>query len=313
MTSADNEPKSKSIVAVSAPDRAILIVVPDDKLEDGSSGAGAFVGGVIGFFIAGPVGAIVGAGLGGAASSGPAKKGIARVAVSDARSNLQFPPSHPVPDQAYGMHPFVPHRYIPLGKFHQILREEKKAELMRLLAALGATRVRGRVVHVAKDTATGSASVAGSVVQASLESHGKRGSRHEVQFDERYNPRGLPRVPPDLVWIEHEPSWQGLAARRLEQGTQNVSARLEYEDDFGVTAELVAKVSSLGGSIAGGFANFEQTVWEVEAAFSDPKAPAALMHQGGTSAEPASPALRFALVALVVGFLTLLLSWLLFR
>lgn len=242
--------------------RRVLVVVADGtNLSEGLLGAAA-IGGGLGFALGGPIGAVVGAGILGALV-GAGDRGVLRLPLSLAREQAFFPPSHPAVGEAYGLHPVHETAYVPLAQYHRVVFEQKHRELMRLLAALGARRVRVRVEYGMSLSESGSVGV-GSLGASYSE---KRSSSSHVDFEEVFAVQGVPHIPDALLWYPHEPTWQGLAERRLHHGTQSAEATLEYESDYGIDTSLVARVEGVGVKLKTKFREFEKTRWRLSVEF----------------------------------------------
>ncbi|MBT7040132.1 MAG: hypothetical protein HN921_09840 [Bacteroidetes bacterium] len=188
---------------------------------------------------------------------------------SEAISQLEFPPGHPIIDHAYVGHPLVPTKYIPSAVFHSTLFEEKVNELVTLLASLGATRVRvvchkGYRTLSRADTGTQSP-IKGVGIDASISS--ERNSKQSAVFEEHFRPTGDICIPNDKLWFEHEHSWQSIAKRRMNYGTTKFQVSLKYEDDYGINANMQVGLENFGFKLGGQFSNFESTVWEFDGEF----------------------------------------------
>ena len=195
--------------------------------------------------------------------------GIVAMDSSSAISQLEFPPGHPVIDHAYVGHPLVPKRYIPSAVFHSTLFEEKVNELVTLLASLGATRVRV-MCHKGYRSRYGADAgiqtpIKGVGIDAGISS--ERNIQQSAVFEEHYRPTGKICTPDDLLWLEHEHSWQSLANRRINHGLIKFQVSLKYEDDYGINANMKVGLESIGFKLGGQFSNFESTVWEFDGEF----------------------------------------------
>lgn len=198
-------------------------------------------------------------------------EGTLLVPLTVASRELTFPPAHPLLDHAYAAHPLEAGRYLPVAQFHRALFEQKCAELLTLLASLGARRVRAVCKQGYRSMHAGGVSV-DAPVEAIAAREGVTRQRETVSaqvFEEHYDPdpNRDPRVPEGLVWFAHEPAWQALARRRVEYGVREVRAQLTYTDDFGVNAELRLGLEGLGVRAGGQAREFESTVWEIDVEF----------------------------------------------
>lgn len=72
-----------------------------------------------------------------------------------------------------------------------------------------------------------------------------------------------PSVPDELIWYSHEPTWQQVARGRIKYGMKDFSLRLQYEDDFGVNANLAVKAKNANLDFGGEFKNHESTIWNI--------------------------------------------------
>jgi hypothetical protein len=165
--------------------------------------------------------------------------GIDHQAMAD---KLKLPTGHPVLDHAYAIHPLDPLRYLPIGSFHATLFEEKRSQLLALLASLGAKTV--------------------TLQHRSGHGQGKPVSK------ETYSPKGAPSIPSNLAWLDHEPTWRELAERRTKSGLREATLQLEYKQDYGVSESLETALTGFGVKAGDHKARFEPTIWEVHAEFA---------------------------------------------
>jgi hypothetical protein len=214
------------------PTEARRFIVTLDSAPTAPNFLGGILGAAAGWVIGGPVGAGVGWKAGLRLSQDPPPHTMF-VPTRVAAREIQLPPNHPVPGSVYAVHPLFSQRYLPLPSFHRSLFQEKHAELLRLLAALGATYMR---VRFASATASRYSATMGASFLGSMGGAVTRTQISDLEFEERYPPSGRRHVPDDLVWYHHEPAWKELALRRLQYGLSSFRARLVYADSFGVTA-----------------------------------------------------------------------------
>lgn len=208
-------------------------------------------------------------------TSSPGKQKVdhfVRIGADAAERLFDFPAGHPRYDTAYVGHPLRAERYMPLATFHHRIFEDKFNELISLLSELGATKLSIGFSSDQKQKASAKASfnfveellasVRGSIETYSI-------SSVEGNFDARFNPSEAPKIPNDLAWLEHEPTWLRVAKSRLNSGLTQIDVSLRYEDDFGIDASLAAGLESFGLNIGGEFSNFQRTVWTFKGTFSE--------------------------------------------
>lgn len=182
---------------------------------------------------------------------------------------LSFPPGHPRDGVLYIGHPALPNVYYTLADFHRVTFEHKFCEAINLLMSLGATSIRVEHVNGWSRDFSSRISVplgeAESNVSAEASSSSNSGSR--LLFEARLSGTVTPSIPDDLVWYEHEPTWQSIAKGRINYGLQDFSLSVSYEDDFGINAGLKVAISKTGLEVGGKFEDHESTVWRLEGQF----------------------------------------------
>jgi hypothetical protein len=214
-------------------------------------------------------------GLGAVREGAAGKAWIA--SLDSARRELELPPGHPLVDQVYAAHPLQARRYLPVAQFHRAIFEEKVHEFMRLLAALGATRIRYTCAEGFRRSQQAKVSLEiplGPKVGPALGQ--SDGRTQEAFFEEVYEVRRPPFIPDDLVWFGHELSWRELARRRLEVGTRSFRASLLHEDSYGIERSVLLGIEDIGVELGARFEEFRVSRWEFEGEFAslNPSAPA---------------------------------------
>lgn len=181
--------------------------------------------------------------------------------------NLRFPPGHAQEGVLYAQHPAQHEKYYPCASFHRFVFEHKFAELISILTALGATRI--KVEHV-----TGWKRDIGASIQAPIEgadtslsagSNTSQGSA--LLYEGEYEGHCNPELPQDIVWYQHEPTWQSTAEGRLRYKLKKFNLHLSYTEDYGVNADLALKAEKLKVSFGGKFEQHTSTVWRLEGEF----------------------------------------------
>lgn len=199
------------------------------------------------------------------------------VSKSEAKT-IAFPPGHPQVDVLYIGHPAVADIYCPAAEFHRVVFEHKYSEAIRILMALGATRI--ELQHIRGWSKEFMGEMAVTLPQGSTSGKmqsGESQTRSLLLDAELVPSRKKPALPHGLVWYPSEPTWQTVAEGRINHGLRSYQLSVNYEDDFGVSAEMEAKVKKLdpmlklGGELrlGGSWRDHQSTIWRLHAKFGE--------------------------------------------
>jgi hypothetical protein len=188
---------------------------------------------------------------------------------SQQAGGMLFPPGHPRPGVVYVGHPFIPTVYFPMADFHRMMLEHKWNEAVHLLASLGATSIRAEHVSGASRdfAAKAFASAASSGATASVDASAASKSGTSFVFNGDYAGAKKAKLPENLGWFPHEPTWQMVARGRIEFGMTRFSMEVSYLDDFGVNVDAQVKLTKAGFGFGGKFEGHESSVWKLEGEF----------------------------------------------
>lgn len=205
-------------------------------------------------------------------------KGVDPVLISltDAKS-LEFPPGHPVYEVLYAGHPVIAQRYYPVAQFHRKVFEHKFSEALSLLAALGATEIRGVYTRgwgreFAATLAMPAAVLWGIGAPGNVGVGGahKCEEKDNLKFTANLVGSSDPHIPDNLYWYHDEPAWQHVATARVNHGLKDFALSINYDDDYGVNADLKVALEGIGKIQLGGtFTDFRATIWELSGRFPD--------------------------------------------
>jgi hypothetical protein len=84
----------------------------------------------------------------------------------------------------------------------------------------------------------------------------------------KLNPTKAPHIPDGLIWFQHEPLWREVAEARLESGLDAFLIDVRSTDDYGVNAQLKARIAKSGLDAGGTFVEHRDTVWLLQGTFS---------------------------------------------
>lgn len=164
---------------------------------------------------------------------------------------INFPMGHPVANQLYVGHPYIPSKYIPFENYELELIEDKVREFSQIMQYLGATEINIESVNTSsnnKDVKVDQ-KLSGSV-DYKLTSASGNGERHvtnkfledisqHINLHQRFYPKNPPILPEGLVWYQNEPSWQRLYNQRMQ------GALLEHEERIETKKSQVVENSEL--------------------------------------------------------------------
>lgn len=200
------------------------------------------------------------------------------VVTNSQADSLSFPNGHPRPNVVYAGDPGVAGDYYPVSSFHRFLFEGKVAEALRLLRSLGATEIaieylegfnRGAGVDLSLSAPAGAGvEVGGGVAQTSEASSSAKTTM-------LLSPTMPAQIPKDLIWFSQELLWQEVANARLESGLRAFTIDVNYTEDFGINANLKAKIAKVGLEAGGTFTEYQHTVWKLSGTFAEQLSPGA--------------------------------------
>ncbi|MEQ8832090.1 MAG: hypothetical protein RLW87_19950 [Alphaproteobacteria bacterium] len=185
--------------------------------------------------------------------------------------SLRFPPGHPRDGIVYVGHPSLPNVYFPMADFHRIMFEQKFCESLELLMALGATEISVQCVKGwgREFSSLISAPLGGSAASVEAEAKGQKTKKVEMLYKATLSGTDAPMAPDDLIWFQHEPTWQTIAKGRMKFGLKDFTLSVTYEDDFGVNGSLKTSLSKAGLNLGGSFHEHQATVWQISGTFGN--------------------------------------------
>lgn len=142
--------------------------------------------------------------------------------------NISFPVGHPVVNQVYVGHPYLPEKYLPLETYQYAFVEDRVREFCELAQALGATEITVEALNASNTNhnesrdrrGTGGASYSGRSVSGSYHENRAFDSVEEkyqtLNFHQEYEPNEPIHLPEKMVWYPHEAGWQRLYQQRLK-------------------------------------------------------------------------------------------------
>ncbi len=139
-----------------------------------------------------------------------------------------LPVGHPIENQVYVGHPYLPGLYLPIETYQFAFVEDRVREFCEIAQALGATEITVEALntsHMSKNgsyrrNVSGGGSYEDNSANGTYENDQDYSSVEEkyqaLNFHQEYYPRERPHLPEKMVWYQHEPRWQRLYNQRLK-------------------------------------------------------------------------------------------------
>lgn len=169
---------------------------------------------------------------------------------------IHFPMGHPVANQLYVGHPYIPSNYIPFENYELTFIEDKVREFCQIMQYLGATEINIECINTSssnRDTnlqQKGSGGINYKLASASGEAERNRTDKfledisQSINLHQRFYPKSKPMLPPDLVWYAHEPSWQRLYNQRMQGALMEHEERIETKKSQVVENSELKRISA---------------------------------------------------------------------
>ncbi len=140
---------------------------------------------------------------------------------------ISFPIGHPKIQELYIGHPFVPNVYFHINQFEVELFQDKLMELNRILQCLGAKKIKLKYIEneQTKENSSNGMNISGEAsyitsISGNYKSDSKSKTidklKKQMNTEQSFAPKELPYLPENLIWYQHEITWQRLAEQRLK-------------------------------------------------------------------------------------------------
>lgn len=141
---------------------------------------------------------------------------------------INFPIGHPIANQLYVGHPYLPSKYIPFENYELELLEDKIREFCQFMQFLGATEINIESVNTLSNNNDRTVNQKGNVgldyklASGNVEFKRDRASKFvddiskSISLHQTFTPKAAPYIPDNLVWYSNEPSWQRIYDQRMQ-------------------------------------------------------------------------------------------------
>lgn len=169
---------------------------------------------------------------------------------------INFPMGHPVANQLYVGHPYLPAKYIPFENYELELIEDKVREFCQVMQYLGATEIDIECINSSSNNQythiNQKASGGVNYKVASVQGSGERDRTNKfiddisqsINLHQKFYPKAKPSLPADLVWYPNEPSWQRLYKQRMQGAIREHEERIETKKSQVVENSELKKISA---------------------------------------------------------------------
>jgi hypothetical protein len=142
---------------------------------------------------------------------------FAQLALTEIPREIEFPPGHPLPGRVYRQHPLVSFSnfYYPTQSFYSYIRDEREAELIHIMADLGANEI---VIRDLSHDSLSTSHLADSLPIQTLHFPGKRWSPDIALEYSKYH------------WLPYETTWKMVIEERINHGC--LEATIQIDIDF---------------------------------------------------------------------------------
>lgn len=193
------------------------------------------------------------------------------------KTGIAFPIGHPVANQLYVGHPYIPNKYIPFDNYELALIEDKVREFCQIVQALGATEISIECLNSLSNTGNSTSIKQGSIgvdynnSQITATGNIKKNKNNSFINDisqsltlhQRFSPNRTAALPENLVWYHNEPSWQRLYEQRMRGGLDEHEERMETKKNQVVeNSELVNVALEVKRMVLSVNGTWEQTMEE---------------------------------------------------
>lgn len=160
---------------------------------------------------------------------------VIKVLPKDHMPNLKFPISHPNEQTLYAVHPYKENLYFPIIDLDDILFRERIDEFLNFVRCLGAVKIniefkKGTKINSIEEIEKNLKSKAGREIKGigygldvkqGIENKFSNSNSEDsaLKISQSFpSPKQPPFLPEELLWFNHEPSWQNLYVMRKNGG-----------------------------------------------------------------------------------------------
>ena len=169
---------------------------------------------------------------------------------------INFPSSHPKPNQTYIAHPYKTDIYLPIESYDYELLNDRMDEFFRILGCLGATSITLKTIKKENKEEKKNLKIEGNVggskegIELDIDAkYSKAASTSlskymDMERSQTFAPNKRPYIPKDTIWFPREPRWQRLAQQRLEGGILTYTERISSSENQLLNKKQIATIGA---------------------------------------------------------------------
>ena len=169
---------------------------------------------------------------------------------------INFPSSHPKPNQTYIAHPYKTDIYLPIESYDYELLNDRMDEFFRILGCLGATSITLKTIKKENKEEKKNLKIEGNVggskegIELDIDAkYSKAASTSlskymDMERSQTFAPNKRPYIPKDMIWFPREPRWQRLAQQRLEGGILTYTERISSSENQLLNKKQIATIGA---------------------------------------------------------------------
>lgn len=175
--------------------------------------------------------------------------------------DVKMPIGHPTANQLYIAHPYADKKYIPFDDYEMDFLGERVREFCEFVQALGATEVviesiqsksneESSVSKKKKKGKTDLAKILPVSIGGGFDSNDENTrylldtALQGISISQKFTPNQKPFLPDNLVWYEHEPTWQQLYRQRMMGTLLEHREKIESRKSRMVQNTEIAKIKA---------------------------------------------------------------------
>ena len=188
---------------------------------------------------------------------------------------IDMPMGHPIANHLYVGHPFTPSKYVPFEEYELAFAEDRVREFCQVMQSLGATEINIECLNSLENSSEinshknygGGFGYKGVSISGNYSKDRKDNLweelSHRLNLHQKFQPKGKPELPSNLVWYPNEPSWQRIYEQRIKGTLVEHEERIETKRSQVVQSSELSQIKAeLQVIVANANINWEKSMDE---------------------------------------------------